>query len=80
MNEIVRKIYIRVVPVMGGEGIEFEVDESEFGKRKYHRGLVVDGVWVLRMVEKTPERRMAFIPIIQSDKFIKISNRKTYRP
>ena len=67
MNDIARRIYLRGVPVIGGEGIEVEVDESKFGKRKYNRGHVVDGVWVLGMVERTPERRMALIPVIQRD-------------
>jgi hypothetical protein len=32
-----------------------EIDESKLGKRKYHRGHRVEVVWVLRMVERTPE-------------------------
>jgi len=31
---------------IGGPGKVVEVDESKFGKRKYHRGHRVDGVWV----------------------------------
>ena len=31
---------------IGGVGHIVEIDESKFGKRKYHRGKRVDGVWV----------------------------------
>ena len=31
---------------IGGVGKVMEIDESKFGKRKYHRGKRVDGIWV----------------------------------
>lgn len=31
---------------IGGNGVEVEIDESKFGKRKYHRGKRVEGKWV----------------------------------
>ena len=31
---------------VGGNGVEVEIDESKFGKRKYHRGHRVEGQWV----------------------------------
>lgn len=49
--------------VIGGEGIEVEVDETKFGKRKYHRGKRVTGVWVLVGVERTSEKRYFCVPI-----------------
>ena len=52
-----------------------EIDESKFGKRKYHRGRRVDGVWVFGGIEResnkcflvTVEDRTAarLIPIIK---------------
>ena len=33
--------------LVGGEGKVVQIDESKFGKRKYHRGHRVEGQWVL---------------------------------
>lgn len=43
---------------IGGQGVIVEIDETKLGKRKYHRGHRVDGVWILVGVEKTPERKV----------------------
>lgn len=43
---------------IGGENVIVEIDESKFGKRKYHRGHHVEGAWVIGGVERTPERRV----------------------
>ena len=43
--------------VIGGENVIVEVDETKLGKRKYHRGHRVDGVWVICGIERTPESR-----------------------
>jgi hypothetical protein len=48
---------------IGGPGIVVELDESKFGKRKYHRGHRVDGVWVLGGVERTKERRVFLVSV-----------------
>ena len=37
---------------IGGTGKEVEIDESKFGKRKYHKGRRVDGVWVFAGIER----------------------------
>ena len=44
--------------LIGGPGIIVEIDESKFGKRKYHRGHRVEGVWVIGGVERSDERKM----------------------
>ena len=54
--------------VIGGENVIVEIDESKFGKVKYHRGHRVEGVWVFGMVERTPERRIVLIPVDKRDK------------
>jgi transposase-like protein len=37
---------------IGSVGRVVEIDESKFGKRKYHRGKRVDGVWVLGGIDR----------------------------
>ena len=37
---------------IGGPGKVVEIDESKFGKRKYHKGRRVDGVWVFGGIER----------------------------
>jgi hypothetical protein len=49
--------------IIGGPGIIVQVDETKLGKRKYHRGHRVDGVWVLVGVEMTHERKVFIIPV-----------------
>ena len=36
----------------GGEGEVVKIDESKFGKRKYHRGHYVKGQWVFGGTER----------------------------
>ncbi|KCZ77487.1 hypothetical protein H311_01499 [Anncaliia algerae PRA109] len=59
----VEEKYISSIGMIGGPGIIVEIDESKFGRRKYHRGHKVEGVWVLGMVERTPSRKILLIPV-----------------
>ena len=45
---------------VGGPGTIVEIDESKFGKRKYHRGKHVDGVWVFGGVERGKKENCFF--------------------
>jgi transposase-like protein len=49
--------------IIGGQDIVVEVDESKFGKRKYNRGHMVEGAWILGGVERTPERRVFLVEV-----------------
>lgn len=64
MNRELKEIY-NSLPIVkiGGPGIIVEIDESKFGKVKYHRGHRVEGVWVFGMVENTPERKIILIQV-----------------
>ena len=37
---------------IGGPGKIVEIDESKFGKRKYHKGSRKDGIWVFGGIER----------------------------
>ena len=41
---------------IGGVGKIVEIDESKFGKRKFHKGRRVDGVWVFWGIERETKR------------------------
>jgi hypothetical protein len=49
--------------MVGGDGVIVEIDESKFGKRKFHRGHHVEGVWVLGGVKRTKERRVFLVAV-----------------
>ena len=48
---------------IGGNGIEVEIDESKFGKRKYHRGHRVEGQWVFGGREKYDKSKIFMVPV-----------------
>ena len=43
---------ITTTPKIGGPGRIVEIDEAKFGKRKYQRGRIVQGSWILGGVER----------------------------
>ena len=61
---------------IGGNGVEVEIDESKFGKWKYHRGHQVKGQWVFGGREKYNKSRIFMVPVanrkaVTLDKLIK---------
>ncbi|KAG0439710.1 hypothetical protein DMUE_2243, partial [Dictyocoela muelleri] len=63
MNENVKARFFESLEPIVGEGVIVEIDESKFGKRKYHRGHRVEGVWVFGMMERFGDRRIILVPI-----------------
>ena len=56
--------------MIGGPGVEVEIDESKFGKRKYNRGRQVEGHWVFGGVERvTGECFMVEVEIARLDPY-----------
>lgn len=50
--------------LIGGPGIVVQIDESKFGKRKYHKGRRVLGHWVLGMIaNESEDLRIEICPI-----------------
>lgn len=50
---------------IGGDGVIVEVDESKFGKRKYHRGHHVEGAWIVGGIERTPQKKV-FLAVVEN--------------
>jgi len=47
---------------LGGVGEVVEIDESKFGKRKYHRGKRVEGTWVFGGYQRS-NGRVFMVPV-----------------
>ena len=52
-RDVCAQYFIDHPAVIVGQGVEVEIDESKFGKRKFNRGWVVDGHWVFGGIERT---------------------------
>ena len=48
---------------IGGPGIEVEIDESKFGKRKYHKGKRVEGKWIFGGRETYDKTKIFMVPV-----------------
>ncbi|KAK9731904.1 hypothetical protein QE152_g13295 [Popillia japonica] len=49
---------------LGGPGIVVEIDESKFGRRKYHKGHRIEGQWVFGGFERGTGR-VFMVPVEQ---------------
>ena len=49
--------------IVGGPGVEVEVDETTMGRRKYHRVYRIDGIWAIAVVERPPDKIMFAVEI-----------------
>ncbi len=61
-REVIYEAMVTNKQQLGGHGVEVEIDESKFGRRKYYRGHYVDGQWVFGMFERRTGR-VAMVPI-----------------
>ena len=48
---------------IGGNRVEVEINESKFGKRKYHKGHRIEGQWVFRGREKYNKRKKLIVSV-----------------
>ena len=55
-REVCLSYYVTHLEKLGGPCRTVEIDESKFGKRKYHRGHHVEGCWVFGGVERETGR------------------------
>ena len=61
-------VYLESEPI-GGAGKRVQIDESKFGKRKYHRGHRVEGQWVFGGIEEDT-RRCFMVPVEKRDRAV----------
>ena len=52
---------------IGGPGIEVEIDECKFGRRKYYRGHYVKGKWIFGGREKYDKTKIFMVPVESRD-------------
>lgn len=62
-REICMKDLLKRKKKIGGVSKTVEIDESMFGKRKYNRGRLVNGTWVVGGVER--ESKACFLKIVE---------------
>ena len=62
---------------IGGIGLTVEIDESKFGKRKYNRGRVIEGQWVLGGIcRETKQVFMTTVPSRDKNTLLPILKKK----
>lgn len=59
--------------IIGGPNIDVEIDETKLGKRKYHRGHRVDGVWVVVGIEKVQNGKI-FLKQVENRDCVTLQN------
>ncbi len=52
MRDVYAQHFIDHPAKIGGPMVEVEIDESKFGRQKYHRGRMVGGHWVFGGTER----------------------------
>lgn len=62
-REHVKRNFSNYLEQIGGNNIVIGIYECKFETRKHNRGHRVEGVWVLGLVERIPERRILLIPV-----------------
>ncbi|XP_057292022.1 uncharacterized protein LOC130614603 [Hydractinia symbiolongicarpus] len=67
LREICDEIVIKRSKPIGGKGVKVQIDESKFGKQKYHRGHKVEGQWVFGGIE-SESRKNFMIPVEKRDR------------
>lgn len=53
---------------IGGPGIDVEIDESKFGKRKYYKGHQVEGQWIFGGRESKDKSKIFMVPVADRKK------------
>uniref|UniRef100_A0A914PMU4 ISXO2-like transposase domain-containing protein n=1 Tax=Panagrolaimus davidi TaxID=227884 RepID=A0A914PMU4_9BILA len=67
VREVIKNYYYDKVEALGGPGEVVEIDESKFGRRKYHKGHLVEGIWIWGGIERS-SGRVIMCPVQYRDK------------
>jgi transposase-like protein len=67
-REVATQITLETSQQLGGPGRTVEIDESKFGKRKYHRGHHVEGQWVFGGIDRD-SGQIFMIPVEKRDRY-----------
>ena len=54
--------------MIGGQDTIVEIDESKFGRRKYHNRHHLEGFWIVPLVESTIQRHLSVVSVTSPDK------------
>ncbi|KAK9744526.1 ISXO2-like transposase domain [Popillia japonica] len=65
-REVCLEFFMYKPTKLGGPGIVVEIDESKFGRRKYHKGHRIEGQWVFGGFERGTGR-VFMVPVEQRD-------------
>lgn len=65
-REICEEMVLQKSGPIGGVGKRVQIDESKFGKRKYHKGHRVEGQWVFGGIEEDSMRQF-LVPVEKRD-------------
>ena len=65
-REVLEHAFLNEEEKLGGVGKIVEIDESKFGKRKYHRGHAVEGQWVFGGIQRD-NGRCFLVPVETRD-------------
>lgn len=53
---------------IGGEGHTVEIDKCKIGRRKYNRGRIIEGHWILGMIDREGGYRLEICPDNKRDR------------
>ena len=67
-REVCTAVCVHHLQQIGGPGVEVEIDETNVGRRKYHRGKRVEGKWIFGGCEKENSRKCFVVPVDVRDR------------
>ncbi len=79
-REVCEVTILKNIQPIGGDGVRVQIDESKVGKRKYHRGHLVEGQWVFGGIEEDCRNSFMFAVENRSEKTLMPLIKKWIKP